>query len=208
MSFWKKNPSSSKPNAPTIRIEKVAIKTSSGTVGKAPPRSQSQGRPGPSRIKSNSSEQTSGRSTNDNYTTKLNARKTYTSRKRSPAYQRVESDTSDDEGAESPPLSKRQRLASSETEDPNRSLRSRKQFSQVDSEVLIHAADIASHKLGFRSAFERSASEGVSVYLQYPGSLILERYALDSRLTSAAVDINTDTNSSSKTIHSIPSKKF
>lgn len=179
MSFWKKNPSSSKPNAPTIRIEKIAInKTSSSTAPKVSSRSQSQGRPGTKHIKLKSSLPETGTiSTKEINPTRLRAKKQSNSRKRSPAYQRVESDTSDDDDDDegTPSLNKRRRLVSNEIEDPNRSLSSKKQFSQIDSTLLIHAADIASYKLGFSPAFGQTASDNVLVYLQYPGSSMRER---------------------------------
>jgi hypothetical protein len=173
MSFWKKNPSSSKPNAPTIRIEKVAIKTSSETIHQAPSRSQSESRLVPSLPRPKSFGQTSRTPRKDSYS-KLNRPERSTSRKRSPVYQRMQSDTSDDEG-QSSPVNKRQRLVSGELDDPTRTLVSRKQFSQIDSKLLIHAADIASHKLGYRAAFAGSDIEESSVCLQYPGSSIAER---------------------------------
>jgi hypothetical protein len=115
--------------------------------------------------------------------TRLNTKKQSNSRKRSPAYQRVESDTSDDDDEKTPSLNKRRRLVSNEIEDPNRSLSSQKQFSQIDSTLLIHAADIASYKLGFPPAFEQTASDNVLVYLQYPGSSTRERYVQYSAWT-------------------------
>lgn len=114
-------------------------------------------------------------SSDDAYHTKLATTKQSTNRKRSPAYQRIESDSSDEDSQETPALNKKQRLLLHETEDPHRSLPSRKSFSQIDSSVLTHAADIASLKLGFRPAFVATSNE---IYLQYPGSSIGERYEL------------------------------
>ncbi|OBT62264.1 hypothetical protein VE03_08563 [Pseudogymnoascus sp. 23342-1-I1] len=175
MSFWNKNPSSSKQK---IRTESVPVKAPSGTINRTPSRSQSEARLASSLSRSKPSGQTSRSSRKDSYSTKLSLPERSVSRKRSPVYQRIESDTSEDEGQESPPVNKRQRLTPGELEDPARTLPSRKRFSQIDSTLLIHAADIASHKLGYRAALGDADLEGAPVCLQYPGSSIAERYEL------------------------------
>lgn len=174
MSFWNKNPSSAKQK---IRTENVPVKASPGTINRAPSRSQSEARLVSSLPRSKPLGQTSRSSRKDSYSTKLSLPERSTSRKRSPVYQRIQSDTSEDEGQESPPVNKRQRLTPGELDDPTRTLPSRKQFSQIDSTLLIHAADIASHKLGYRAAFADKDLEGAPVCLQYPGSSIAERWA-------------------------------
>ncbi|KFX87888.1 hypothetical protein O988_09237 [Pseudogymnoascus sp. VKM F-3808] len=175
MSFWNKNPSSSKQK---IRTETVPVKASPGTISRTPSRSQSEARLASSLPRSKSSGQASRSSRKDGYSTKLSLPERSISRKRSPVYQRIESDSSEDESQESPPINKRQRLTPGELDDPTRSLPSRKQFSQIDSTLLIHAADIASYKLGYRAAFGGTDLEEAPVGLQYPGSSIAERYEL------------------------------
>lgn len=172
MSFWNKNPSSSKQK---IRTESVPVKASPGTTKRVPSRSQSEARLASSLPRSKPLGQTSRSSRKDSYSTKLSLPERSASRKRSPVYQRIQSDTSEDEGQESPPVNKRQRLTPGELDDPTRTLPSRKQFSQIDYTLLIHAADIASHNLGYRAAFGDSDLEGAPVRLQYPGSSIGER---------------------------------
>lgn len=174
MSFWNKNPSSSKQK---IRTETVPVKASPGTIKRPPSRSQSETRLASSIPRSKVSGQTSRSSRKDSYSTKLSLPERSISRKRSPVYQRIQSDTSEDEDQESPPVNKRQRLTPGEVDDPTRTLPSRKQFSQIDSTLLIHAADIASHKLGYRAAFRDTDVERLPVRLQYPGSSIAERWA-------------------------------
>ncbi|KFY48671.1 hypothetical protein V495_01131 [Pseudogymnoascus sp. VKM F-4514 (FW-929)] len=161
-----------------IRTETVPVKASPGTISRTPSRSQSEARLASSLPRSKSSGQASRSSRKDNYSTKLSLPERSISRKRSPVYQRIESDSSEDESQESPPVNKRQRLTPGELDDPARSLPSRKQFSQIDSTLLIHAADIASHKLGYRAAFGGTDLEEAPVGLQYPGSSIAERYEL------------------------------
>lgn len=174
MSFWNKNPSSSKQK---IRTETVPVKASPGTIKRAPSRSQSETPLASSLPRSKVSGQISRSSRKDSYSTKLSLPERSVSRKRSPVYQRIQSDTSEDEDQESPPVNKRQRLTPGEVDDPTRTLASRKQFSQIDSTLLIHAADIASYKLGYRAAFGDTDVEGLPVCLQYPGSSITERWA-------------------------------
>ena len=85
----------------------------------------------------------------------------------------MESDSSDDDTDDTAAFAKRQRISSHELEDPDRRLRARKPFSEADSKALIHAADIASIKLGFKPCFGKA--ENVGAYLHYPGSSVKER---------------------------------
>ena len=66
------------------------------------------------------------------------------------------------------------RITSNVPVDSNRDLAATGAFLAEDG-TLIHAADIASRKLGFRPALEPSTDD-VSVELQYPGYAQRERY--------------------------------
>lgn len=173
MSFWKKHP----PRAPpVIRIERVASKATSSTAATSSsnataPRPSIQNRLAGSRSASNLSTRSNATSLKETYAPKSSPIKK--SRKRSPAYQRIESDSSDDDTDDTAAFAKRQRISSHELEDPDRRLRARKPFSEADSKALIHAADIASLKHGFKPCFGKAENVGVS--LHYPGSSIKER---------------------------------
>lgn len=178
MSFWAKYPAK---KAPVIRIERVPSKAASNitsTLSSTPkpsaPRTATQNRLTASRPATNLSARSNATSTKETYATKSSPSKK--TRKRSPAYQRVESDTSDEDTPGSAVLGKRQRVSSHELEDPDRRLRARKPFSEADSKTLIHAADIACLKLGFKPCFGKTESVGVS--LHYPGSSVKERFVV------------------------------
>ncbi len=178
MSFWKKNPPSAKAKPPVIRYEKVPVKKTAVTTSTTrSSRTSTPTRQISNRLSSNLVVRNNAPATGDTYSTTLSPKKHAVSRKRSPVYQRIESDSSDDESDDASIFNKRQRLSSHESlEDPDRSLRARKPFSQSDSKVLVHAADIAAVKLGFKPCFGKA--DDVSVSLRYPGSTIRERYDL------------------------------
>lgn len=174
-SFWAQHP---RKKAPVIRIERVTSRaspstttTSSSSSKSSGPRSATQNRLTTSRSTISPSARCNATSLKETYATKSSL--SNKSRKRSPAYQRMESDSSDDDTDDAAVFGKRQRMSSQELEDPDRRLRARKPFSEADSKTLIHAADIASLKLGFKPCFGKT--EGVGVSLHYPGSSVKER---------------------------------
>lgn len=185
MSFWKKHP----PRAPpVIRIERVQPKTttatpstSSSTTKTTTARPAVQSRLAASRPASNLTARRNATSSKETDATKSSPTKK--SRKRSPAYRPVESDSSDNDTVVTTASAKRLRLSSNEVEDPDRRLRARKPLSEADSQALIHAADIASLKLGFKPCFgkdrdgdAKGKDVDVGVSLHYPGSSLKERF--------------------------------
>ena len=178
MSFWAKHPPK---KAPVIRIERVPSRPTSSTTSTSSSaskpsssRSATQNRLTASRSATNLSVRNNATSSKDTYAPKSSPTKK--SRKRSPVYQRMESDSSDDDTDDTAAFAKRQRISSHELEDPDRRLRARKPFSEADSKALIHAADIASIKLGFKPCFGKAENVGVS--LHYPGSSVKERFVI------------------------------
>lgn len=183
MSFWKKHP----PRAPpVIRIERVQSKIntappsiSSSTTKTAIARPAAQSRLAAGRSTSNLTARGNATSSKESDATKSSPTKK--SRKRSPAYRPVESDSSDNDTVVTTASAKRLRLSSNEVEDPDRRLRARKPLSEADSKAVIHAADIASLKLGFKPCFgqdkggdAKGKDVDVGISLHYPGSSLKE----------------------------------
>ncbi|KAI9733203.1 MAG: Nucleosomal histone H3-Lys79 methylase [Claussenomyces sp. TS43310] len=186
MSLWGKK-SSKRQNAPTIRstivhfvlcnehiltvmtVEKVAVKPSPGPITKVASRSQTQ---------STSISRSVNAATPE---LELKPRKLANPRKRSPAIQRVESD-SDDDGDDDSSTSydfthKKAKTVLEGATDNCRQLRSLHAFTDTDKDLLIHAADIASMTKRFTPAFGVT-KEDVFAELQYPGAAQRERYEL------------------------------
>lgn len=165
MSFWGKKGRVT----PTIRIERVAAPSPASV--KTTPQVWSRSQPVVDHKKSRSGGDSSGGFT------AFTSRKKIVSRKRSPALQRVESDSEDD-GTLIPfdnISSKKAKTISNVTLDPHRQLGSFQAFTVEDENVLIHAADIACVTHKFTLAFGTSPDD-VCVDLQYPGSAKRERY--------------------------------
>lgn len=173
MSLWGKPTSKSK--LPVVRIEKVPVKKVTVEAPKVLPK-----RPNDRLIPKRATPSLSARSSSTSLrgsSPSSTPRKQAISRKRSPAYNRLESDSSDDSDAsEDARQNKRQKVADLDAQDPTRRLIARKPFSERDSRDLIHARSIASLKLNFRRFF--TDSDEVEVALQYPGSSVRERYEL------------------------------
>ena len=173
MSFWGKKGR----NAPTIRIEKVATPSQPTALKKAVAAAESKPRIPTRRAISRRAEDSLTPSTETRASTPLDSRKKNESRKRSPGFQRVESDSEDDGSLVrfNPISNKKFKTIANITADPHRHLRSLQVFSKDDANILIHAADIACRKHSFPPAFNASAAE-VCVELQYPGTAQPERY--------------------------------
>jgi hypothetical protein len=173
MSFWGKKGR----NAPNIRIEKVATPSQPASMKKPVTAAQNKPRTATDhaapRRAGGSLTPTSG----SRASTPLDSRKRIDSRKRSPAFQRVESDSEDDGSFVrfDSISSKKAKTVASVTVDLHRQLRSLQAFSKEDANVLIHAADIACRRNKFPPAFNASAAD-VCVDLHYPGSVQPERY--------------------------------
>jgi hypothetical protein len=168
MSFWGRKGRVT----PTIRIEKVAAPGPPASVKKTP-QVWSQAQPVVDHKKSRSGGGSSGGFT------ALTSRKKTVSRKRSPALQRVESDSEDD-GSLIPfdnISSKKVKTISNVTLDARRQLGAFQTFTVEDENVLIHAAEIACVRHKFTLAFGTSPDD-VCVDLQYPGSAKRERYVV------------------------------
>jgi len=173
MSFWSRRPGP-QSNTPKIRVEKIAKTTAAPKI--APRNTPKQSQPGPASAASTARKTFSS---GNGQPAKLKPPKQTNSRKRSPAFQRVESDSSDDEDSALDELpSKRQKLPQQAIIDVHRQLRAQNSFSEVDNKRLIHAAGIASRELHFGLAFNPSEEDDPTVYLQYPGSSFQERYEL------------------------------
>ena len=173
MSFWGKK---GRPT-PTIRIEKVAS-PSTASVKKAP-QVRSQIQPVVDHRKSRSKGNSAHLESSSTESTEPISRKKNVSRKRSPTFQRIESDSEDD-GSLIPfdnISSKKVKTLSSVTLDPHRQLGAFQAFTVEDEDVLIHAADIACVRHKFALAFGTSSAD-VCVELQYPGSAKRERYVV------------------------------
>jgi hypothetical protein len=175
MSFWGKKGR----NAPTIRIEKVAAPSQPASLKKALPAKQNQPRPIPNRAESRRAEGSLTPQSDSRASTPLESRKKVDYRKRSPAFQRVDSDSEDDGSLVrfDSISSKKAKTVANATADLHRHLRALQAFSKEDKDVLIHAADIASVKHKFPPAFNASP-EHVCVELYYPGSAHPERYVV------------------------------
>jgi hypothetical protein len=172
MSFWGKKGR----NAPNIRIEKVAAPSQPASLKKTVATAQNKPRTATDRAvprAEGSLTPTSG----SRASTPLDSRKRIDSQKRSPAFQRVESDSEDD-GCLVPFDSisrKKAKIVANVTADLHRHLRSLQAFSKEDADILVHAADIACRRNKFPPAFNASAAN-VFVELHYPGSAQPERY--------------------------------
>jgi hypothetical protein len=173
MSFWGKKGR----NAPNIRIEKVAAPAQPASLKENVVAAQSKRRLATERAGSRRVEKSLTPNSDSAASISLDSRKKTNSRKRSPAFQRVESD-SDDDGSLvhfDSISSKKLKPVPIVVVDVRRHLRSLQAFSKEDAAVLIHAADVASSRHKFPPAFNASAAD-VSVELQYPGSVLPERY--------------------------------
>lgn len=172
MSFWGKRGRST----PTIRIEKVAP-SQPVSLGKAAPTKQSQPRQASANAEPCRAEGSLTPNSDSRASTPLDSRKRVDSRKRSPAFQRVESDSEDDGSMVrfDSISSKKAKTVTNTTTDPHRHLRALHAFSKQDEEVLIHAADIASVRHKFPPSFGAPAAD-VCVEVYYPGSTHPERY--------------------------------
>jgi hypothetical protein len=175
MSFWGKKGR----NAPTIRIEKVAAPSQPLSLKKTVPakQNQNQPRPTPNRAESRRADGSLTPQPDSRASTPLESRKRVDSRKRSPAFQRVESDSEDDGSLVrfDSISSKKAKTVANATADLRRHLRALQTFSDEDRDVLINAAHIASVKHKFPPAFNASPEE-ICVELHYPGSAHPERY--------------------------------
>jgi hypothetical protein len=173
MSFWGKKGR----NAPTIRIEKVAAPSQPASLKKAVPAKPNQPRSISNRAEPRRAEGSLTPQPDSRASTPLDSRKRVDSRKRSPAFQRVESDSEDDGSLVrfDSISSKKAKTVANTTADLHRHLRALQAFSQEDGDVMIHAADIASVKHKFPPAFNASPDD-VCVELHYPGSAHPERY--------------------------------
>lgn len=175
MSFWGKKGR----NAPNIRIEKVAAPAPSppASLKNAIAAGHSKPRIATDLAASRRTEGSLTPKSDSRASTPLDSRKKIDSRKRSPAFQRVESDSEDDGSLVrfDSISSKKVKTVAVVTADIHRNLRSLQAFSQDDADVLIHAADIACTRYKFPPAFSASAAD-VCVELQYPGTAEPERY--------------------------------
>lgn len=173
MSFWGKKGR----NAPNIRIEKLAAPSQIASLEKTATLPQNKPpiathRAMPRHVEGSLTPRSDSRAS-----TPLDSRKKVDSRKRSPAFQRVESD-SDDDGSLvrfDSISNKKAKTVVNVTADLHRHLRSLHAFSKDDAEVLIHAADIACRRNKFMPAFNASEAD-VCVELQYPGTAQPEQY--------------------------------
>jgi hypothetical protein len=173
MSFWGKKGR----NTPTIRIEKVAAPSQPASLKNTIAASQSKPRIVRERAVSRRLDGSLSPVSDSRASTPLDTRKKIDSRKRSPTFQLVESDSEDDGSLVrfDSISSKKAKTVASVTADPRRHLRSLHAFSKEDADVLIHAADIACRKHKFVPAFNVSEAD-ICVELQYPGAAQPERY--------------------------------
>jgi hypothetical protein len=173
MSFWGKKGR----NTPTIRIEKIKASTPPPSVNKTVPQAQSKKRPASSRSYSRPAEGSLTPRSDSRDSTPAGQRRRLDSQKRSPAFQRVESDSEDDGSFVrfDHISSKKTKNTANVTADTYRQLQSLQAFSAEDGDALIHAADIACVRRKFPTAFSAPAVD-VCVELQYPSSAHRERY--------------------------------
>jgi hypothetical protein len=173
MSFWGKKGR----NAPNIRIEKVAAPSQPASLKKTVVAAQNKPRTATDHAVPRQAEGSLTPTSGSRASTPLDSRKRIDSRKRSPAFQRVESDSEDDGSLVhfDSISSKKAKTVANVTADLHRHLRSLQAFSREDADVLIHAADIACIRHKFPPAFNVSAAD-VGVELHYPGSAQPERY--------------------------------
>jgi hypothetical protein len=173
MSFWGKKGR----NAPNIRIEKVAAPSQPASLKKNVAAAQSKSRIDTDRATPRRVEGSLTPKPESRASTPLDSRKKVDSRKRSPAFQRVESDSEDDGSLVrfDSISNKKAKTVANVVADVRRRLRSVQAFSKEDAKVLIHAADIACRRHKFTPAFNASEVD-VCVELQYPGAAQPERY--------------------------------
>jgi hypothetical protein len=173
MAFWGKKGR----NAPNIRVEKVAGPSQPAPFKKTAAAAQNKLRTATDRAVPRRAEDSLTPTSGSRASTPFDSRKRIDSRKRSPAFQRVESDSEDDGSLVrfDSISSKKVKTVANVTVDLHRNLRSFQAFSKEDADVLIHAADIACRKNRFPPAFNASAAD-VCVELHYPGSAQPERY--------------------------------
>jgi hypothetical protein len=183
MSFWgRKGLSTVRPNAPKIRIEKVAATPSQGSLKTTSPCPETKQKlVSESGIQSRSLSLSKSRVGPKNCKG-ANALETVKTRKRSPVEQRIESDSDDDGSVLSYDTAprKKAKVIANITANPERCFSSLQAFSEEDERILIHAADIACTKLNFPPAFRDASTDDVCILLHYPGSSIPERYVRNS----------------------------
>jgi hypothetical protein len=175
MSIWGKKGR----HTPTIRIEKIAEPSPPASLKKSTSQIRTQSQP----FQSRRAALTAPKQSKSRDSTSLLPKKRPESRKRSPAIQRIESDSDDDGSiiAFDTVTSKKAKTVSNVTVDVRREVGALLAFSSKDEKILIHAADIACVKHKFPPVFDALSTE-VAVQLQYPGSIQRERYVKSSAL--------------------------
>lgn len=174
--------------APTIRVEKIAVKPALTPIPSkklASPHSRQTPHSASHRQPPKSS-QIAIRSTNPSHSdeSRLKPRRQLASRKRSPSMRRIESDSDDDDNDSSASFEfvrahKKAKMVLEGILDMRRDLNQTTKFTSVDECNLIHAADIANLKRKFIPALGATPNEAeVDVGLQYPGGSRCERYQL------------------------------